>query len=256
MIASYDDKKDVWGLPQTYKGINFYPIKLMDIEYLDLLHMLFAHPKNYIPDATIVKMSYIKFLLFIIKSIGEDSTQDSLTQFLRYCTRTDSVVVQFRLLGETMDVNNIVVEIVIDDVIFSEHEFSIMREIILRQNGLNADYIEEYNPELENKLALIHKDSNQISFGDEIFIFCALTNQLIGDVKDYTLYQFKAHFERVAVLNEFNLYKPLEASGQIKLKNGGEIKHYLSAIEKKGRYADLMIDKQAYVDQNKDVLNL
>jgi hypothetical protein len=72
----------------------------------------------------------------------------------------------------------------------------------------------------------------------------------VDDIKDYTIYQFNSQLERLGILKEFELYKPLEASGQIKLQNGSEIKHYLSHIKKAGRYDGILISKEAYVEHS------
>jgi hypothetical protein len=255
----YNEYNNIWGLPQEYKNIKFYPIKLKDVEYIDLLYELFARPKNYIPDVAILKMSYLKYLLFVVKEISTDGEKiyQNLVQFLQYSVKTD-VKINISLIAEEISIANIKIEIVIDNVIFSEYDFEKIREIILNQNGLDINYVEAFNPELEKKLDILlslNKDTRGLTLKDEVFIFCALVNKLATDIQDYTLYQFKAHFERITLLNEFNLYKPLEASGQIKLENGGKIRHYMSNIENKGRYGNLLIAKDEYLSNNKEILS-
>ena len=73
-----------------------------------------------------------------------------------------------------MDSNNLVIRILIDGIEISEYEFDEMREIILEQNGLSIEYVEEYHPDLEQKLALL--EGGNLSFEDEVLRFpCSQT---------------------------------------------------------------------------------
>ena len=64
LYEKYDTTLDIWGEPQEYRGIKFYPIKLKELKYQRLMYGLFGYPKNYIPDKTILKLSYLKFLFY------------------------------------------------------------------------------------------------------------------------------------------------------------------------------------------------
>ena len=55
--AIYNPSSDIWGLPQTYKTIKFYPIKVHDQDKQDLFYRIFAQPKSYINKKEIVKLS-------------------------------------------------------------------------------------------------------------------------------------------------------------------------------------------------------
>ena len=46
--AIYNPSSDIWGLPQVYKTISFYPIKVKDQIEQNLLYKIFAQPKQYI----------------------------------------------------------------------------------------------------------------------------------------------------------------------------------------------------------------
>ena len=73
----------------------------------------------------------------------------------------------------------------------------------------------------------------------------------IFEIENYTLYQFHKHFERMILLHSYNVYGPLEISGQIKSKDGSEItKHFLTPIEKQGRYSSILIEKEKFLRDN------
>lgn len=243
----YDRNKDVFGLPQSYKGIDFFPIKMKDIEAKTMFYQLLFHPKNYIPDKEIIKMSYLKFLMFIIyqnyKSI--DPTIDArknLLALLKSITKIDNV--KYKLGNED-------ISIIIGESIFNEYEFDNVRAIILEQNGSSIEYIEEYNPELEKKMSFMNRSLQDVDGKDELYSFCALTKMSEEEAGERTLYQFKCRFEREMLMKEYDLFKPLEISGQISSKSGREIfKHYLSHISHSGRYSSILIDKDQFMEDS------
>ena len=63
------------------------------------------------------------------------------------------------------------------DISFNEYDFDIIREIILRQNYYSTEYIEEYDPELEELLEI-----KQRTLGK---------GNSFADKKIYTLYIIK-----------------------------------------------------------------
>ena len=257
MYEKYDDIKDIWGDPQEFKGVKFYPIKLKEFKYQRMMYGIFGYPKNYIADKTILKMSYLKFLLYVVqpslhKNDGEDIQKD-LIEFLKFVTKTEKVTISMKANEvENLTIDDILLVIDIDGEIIYEDELELIREIVLKQNGISIEYIEEYNPDLEEKLRFVNKDIN-FTFEEELFTFCSMLRKTIIEIGEYTLYQFKNHMERLSIYVDFELFKPLEVSGQISLKDGkkGEIiKHYLSHIPQGHRYDAILIRKDKYVAES------
>ena len=56
------------GKPQEFKGIYFYPLRLKDDEYHDILTSILSYNKNTISDVKILKMSYFKFILMCLSN--------------------------------------------------------------------------------------------------------------------------------------------------------------------------------------------
>ena len=109
---------------------------------------------------------------------------------------------------------------------------------------------------VEKKLEQSIKTSkDRTTFIDEVFIFCALMSRTIEEVQNYTLFQFKNQFGHIMVLKDFDLYKPLETSGQITLPKGTEINHYLSGLKKAGRYDSILVGKDTFMETN-DIFKL
>lgn len=248
----YIDGNDIWGLPQTYKEIQFYPLKIIESEYTNLLYKIFGCPKKYIKEPEIKSLSYFKFLFYVVQhTINPDGEEikDNLIKFLKHCTQKENISVSFKTKNNLKSIEDIKFFIDIDGVEFNEEEFDYIRELILRQNGLSVEYIEQYRPDLEEKLDFVNRSTSDLTFEDQVFSFCALMKKTIFEIKDYTLFQFKNQLDRLMILKEYDVYKPLESSGAIKLQNGGEIRHYLSHIKKSGRYDSILISKNDYVNQ-------
>lgn len=248
----YSENNDIWGLPQEYKGIKFYPIKLVDSEYLHKFYHVFSYPKNYIPDKQVLKMGYLKFLLYVVQPSVESSgtnMEELILEFLKYVTHSKTCLLNWNSEDDPKSLEDMKLTISIDDKVFDEHDFDNIREIVLEQNGLSVEYVEQYRPDLEEKLN-IQNNGEELTLKDKVFAFCVLMQKKIDDVKDYTIFQFNAQLERLGVLKEFELYKPLEATGQIKLQNGSEIKHYLAHIKKSGRYDSILVSKESYMEHS------
>ena len=250
----YDEGKDVFGHPQEYNGLKIYPIKLKDVKYQKLFYEIFTHPKNYIPNKEILKSSYLKFAIYVLQgNTNPDGNDiyDGIIDFVSYITK-EKVSIEFAHTN-LEGLASIKLQIRIGDSVFSEEEFDNIREIFLEQNGLSIDYIEEYNPELEENLAFMNRKSEGIEFQDEIFTFCVVMKIGLKDIEEYSLYQFKNLWEKLIVLKEYDLYKPLIASGQVEIKGGKEVKHYLYRSVKTGRYDSIKMDVEDFME-NSDVI--
>jgi hypothetical protein len=250
---NYDEGLDLFGYPQIYKQIKLYPILLKDIKYQGLFYKIMCHPKLYIPSKEVLKSSYLKFLIYIVQSnYNPEGTEilDGLLDLLKYITKKEVFINYKRVEGEGL--SSIELQLVVDDVKFTEFEFEDIREIILEQNGISIEYIEEYSPEMEEHLRFYNRKSEDLSIQDEIFTYCAIQKMSIKEVENYTLFQFKNSMEKVLVLKEFDLYKPLLVSGQIELKTG-EVKNYLYRSIKNGRYDGIKVNVDDFIE-NSDVM--
>ena len=249
----YEESRDVFGHPQTYKGVDFYPILMKDLSYQNLFYQIFARPKNYIASVEILKMSFIKFIIWVMANIyeTEENARNKLLEMLKYLTKKDDVEIIYSNTGlEGWEA--ISITIAIGNVVFTEDDFENIREIVLEQNNLSVEYVESYNPELEPYLEFINTESKDITFMDQVYTYCALMKVDVKTIEGYTLYQFNNLFEKVLTLKEYDLYKPLLTTGKITLKNGEDIKHYYYHSKKSGRYDGVTMSVDAFNEKNKD----
>ena len=250
----YIEENDIWGKPQTFKGINFYPIKTSQTKLKELLFRLFCIPKKYIQDIQIVKMSYLKFMIhagFAASGMNQAEFLSELTLFLEEITKSENVVLAFNREDNPKDLREVKWHILLDSARISESDFDIIREIVLVQNGLSLRYIEDYNPQLEEKLSIKNKLSSLFTFKDQVFVLASFSNKTTVEIGEYTMYQFKHHLARVLAIQEYSLYRPLEASGQIKLDGGAKIANFYHLADVEGRYDSILINKDEFVKKSK-----
>ena len=261
----YNEDNDIWGKPQKYRGVDFYPIVISDTRTRELFYRYICLPKNHFTDINIIRMSYLKFILFFvalkttIESGQEDDANffrnvklvlDEFREFLTLITHNKDVTIE---CGWNFDVEKIreqKIIIKIGSINFTESDFETIRELILVQNGMTLKSIEEYNPELEAKLVIKNRLKGEITFADNIFVFCSLLKKTPAEIENCTLYQLKHLLTRLNRIQEYELYKPLEVSGQISFKNGDTIKDYMHVEESTGRYDSIRINKEDFIKNN------
>jgi len=252
----YKQINDILGLPQEYNGIKLYPLKIGDVDYKISLYRLFFYPKNYIPDKDILKTSYLKYLLYVVQYSMKEKEPDvdslkELIGFLSFITHIEKnkINIFFNNNPEKEGVfDKINLFLVIDGIEFSEQDFDNIREIVIEQNGSSIEWVESFNPELEEKLSFMQRGQDDVDLKDEVYSFCNLTNLSEKEVCNKTLFQFKARIEREMMAKDYNLFKPLELTGQISSKNKQEIfKHYLTHIPRHDRYESVLIDLDKFV---------
>jgi len=252
----YNPDNDIWGLPQEFKGIKFYPIKIKETKYKKLFYKLFCQPKSYIANRDILRMSYLKFMLYVVNIVPSELldflyhvTQINKPDLKEYSNSDAIHYLQKEIPSGIDEYEKFAIFISIIDIIFTEQDFDNLREIILEQNGTSIEYIESYNPELEKKLEFMQRNMIDMDLKDEIFSFCALTGLSEVEAGEKTLFQFKSRFEREIMFKEYGLFKPLEVSGQVTAKNKKDelFKHYLRHIEKSGRYDAIFVNKDKFL---------
>ena len=42
----YNPANDIFGYPQNYKNVEFYPLLVKDLEYIGLFNIIFTYPKQ------------------------------------------------------------------------------------------------------------------------------------------------------------------------------------------------------------------
>jgi hypothetical protein len=253
----YKPENNIWGYDQEYKGIKLKPIRIKDVYHREMFYKLFAVPQKYIPDYQVLKMSYLKFLLYVVQgSISNGNNKEELSEklieLLSHITGIDNISYSYTVDENAKDILEVSkIYINIGDIQINEGDFDNIREIVLAQNGLTIEYVESYNPSLEKNLEFLNRNTANITFEDQIFVMASLLSVPVTSLENYTLYQFNSHLERMTSLEKYRIINPLEISGQIKSKTGEELaRHYFYHSENTNRYDRLLLDKDTFIKQS------
>jgi hypothetical protein len=250
----YNENKNMWGLEQNFRDLKIYPLKLIDSDEIEIFYHLFTIPKNSIPDREISRMSFLKFLLIIMQNnINKDGKEvgDSIIKFLKHVLKANKIEFLLGLKDPNIGtLENISIKILIDDKEYTEYDFDAIREIVLEQNGLSIEYVDQYNPDLEEKMMFFSKKNN-LEFEDQIVTFSALLGLLINEVGEHcTLYQFKKLFPRLMAIKNYEAYV-ISFTPTEKVK----IESYLFHDAKKDRYSSILINKDEFIEKN-DIMKI
>jgi hypothetical protein len=247
----YNSMNDVWGKPQFYKGIPFFPLRLSQENQYKTISTIFTVYNRNISDAQLARMSLLKFLILVVGNAPvyqESSIENELIKILKFLTRQKDVEYFFEI-GNENDINTYKPYFKIRGKKISEWDFENVRELILEQNNINFEHIKEYDPELEDSLIFINQGKS-LSLPEYIFSFSAAMHLPIEYIREkYTMFQFYSTLERLQLIKEYDAFKALESAGFIKLKKG-EIAHWLTHLPKKGRYDSILIPKEQFKKDN------
>ena len=238
----YKKNNDIWGEPQTYKGIKFYPLKISEESEINAFNKLFSYPKSATNDNPVFyKMSYLKFLIYVLPYLldkneeGLDFSEDIKT-FLAYVTGTDIEDIALSSRNQEAKIENLIISLFIGEEIFTEADFDIIREIILQQNGSSVEYVEAYRPELEKDLQFAMRNMEKYNFSDQIFSFAALFGKTMEEIKDCTLFQMKNLLDSKGAIESYRMQTiPLTEVGK-----EYSVKHYMKNLKIRGRYDEIL----------------
>lgn len=262
----YIEENDVFGMPQIYRGIPIYPIKLLDSSTSTLMYLLLAHDKLEFIDKQgmpfdgikgIYKSPYMKAMLYGLSYGNIIKYYEALTAYRQLLATVfhldtekeepdDIVVLCNNNLKNPLDIFDSILCIVVklngELIKLTEEDLELIRECILKQSGIPLKSLEGYNADMEKIKRDKQKSEKTMSFSDEIFAFVTMSGMDINgeSLKNYTLYQFKYHFSYLQQYVNYRTLYPLQAGGQVKFSS--PIKYYLEPLNlEKGRYDDLLI---------------
>ena len=248
----YNPKLNKSGKPQEFKGVYFYPFLLKDEEYYEFIISMLSFNKNTTTDVNIVKMSYLKYLLICVQySFADINIGEKLQEILSFITKTNVIILYKRAEDDDEYFSKTSFSIKFDDIELDEWKFEKIREIILEQNGVSIKYLDEYDKTLEESLRFVYRNSNMANHEEQIFAYCIYMKMSIQEVENtVTFYQFGKIMDRIRLMVNFETMKPLEVSGQISFKYGKTIDDWLSHIPKRGRYDDILVKQESFVENN------
>lgn len=237
---SISEKDLTFDLPVEYKGLKFYPVKMLD--YFDFnisiscLLLDQFNDKDVNQNFSILQMSYLDYLFFYNEREKEEQGE------------AYNIIMLITLLSICMKENFTIdsdIELYIDkkgkhtlkikDVIIDGKDFEEIRRIICYQNDVDLD-IFDLDPLVRKNIYDTLKLKNR-SQNDEM---CSLEDQIVSvmictslqqeQINDLTIRKFRRILERVDHKINYEIYKSSELSGFVKFDK--KYPHWLSKIDK------------------------
>lgn len=283
-VPQYNSMNNVFGLPQPYsiirenkiKTLYLHPFKLIESDDLNKFISVLNINKNVLGINEALSSSYLKFLLLIMPEIYLKKSFAEYTDEER-CSEIESNRIEYmnffkellckvlKIKKEDIDVqvlkkNNEFsrwkIYFFIDGFKFTENDFSKMIEIIFNQNGIPRSSFAIYDAELQNELdsanEWMNSKNNGAELEEQIYSYHVATGVPLSEIQEYTFYQFRISLERAVILKDYEILRPLEASGQIEIKSG-KIDHWLCHKSNNNKYGGVVSDKSKLTNMLGDV---
>lgn len=224
------EMNNVWGNPTYYKDIPIYPVKMQDAELFYKLATSLNIPKGTIQEPEIIKMSYVKFLLFMPNV--DPSFEDVLIRFVSLLKMV------FKAESVRFDVNDKGrISVLIDDYYsFRESEFPKIRAIIAEQNLIKLEDESYMNPEFRKKLKeaeefMARKAGEVTPLDQRVIAYKCVMKSTYDEVRNMTIYQFTKELERIAHIKESDSLKQAVYSGMVNMKENAKLPSWMGIIK-------------------------
>lgn len=242
------------GKDENNKDINIelYPVKLFDFEMFEIFQQIMCLPKDYIYEKQIMKMSYLKFLLAVLQNVySKDFDFKQLVEsFLNYITKQICHVVE--VVDDIKDQDIIFhYEVYIGEVILTEIDFDNIRKIVLEQNGSSLEFIESFNPQLQESLDFFNRNSKAPDILEKIDIYTVISKIDESQMREWTRAEFERKYTKLGIYENWKIFQPLVSSGQIELKGSNKLLDPFDQVKvSKDRYEAILVSKEKMMSEN------
>lgn len=244
---------NLWDEYLVYKNIKLYPFLMKDYDLFEELISILLFDKNKIPDIKIIKMSYLKFLFFVVPYMVDESGNkvykdiiDKINSLFKYILKDQS----FEFLMDNNEKIFINVNVKDENILLTEHEFEKIRKLILCQNAipvLDNRIHPELQAELEENMKFLSKMQGHIdgTMEDQIVSYkCEMKFDTYNLIKEMSIYQFRKELVRLDLIKDYQIYKTASMSGMVTFDS--PITHWRSHISDKPDYSGLLMDKNEF----------
>lgn len=250
--------------------LNEKNVRLLRLPYLD-----YMYEKSLLDNNFKAKWDMLIWILNIV--LGQEQTFDIIRQQGNICIKVyqkskdyELLNKEYTILKKTLvdgkgkmskeDVRAMVekaVEIkdkMYDNVLLNSNDFDYIRQLIMVQNDIKSQHYDSKTEEILNKAKEKLRESkgnDNIDFEDLITAVSYCTQISPQDMENMTIRRFHRYLNLIFSKDDYQIFKPLEASGMIKTK--GEIKYWINHYEPKGKYDDVLTSSDMLASSlNKD----
>lgn len=235
------DLDHVFGNPKFLKGAPIYPVKLLDIFKLYDYSSCLLIPKNSTSDVSIIKMTYLAYLINVSYSHKENHhLYDKLKNLLKLTFRTENLEI-------LIDDNEKYYISINDEFEINEQDFEKFREIIAIQNMIetkNNSVGSDFDKAKEKaKKDLARRNGEVADIEQQIIAYKCEQKESYENIRNMTIYQFRKEIERIDLIKSADILQSAQYSGMVSFKKDTKIPHWLDQIKSKNPDEDLVLSK-------------
>lgn len=250
-IANYT----TFDRPVPYKSLLIYPVQVKSYLELSQVSLCLQTDKNSIEQGKYVTTQELDFLYKM--SMEENSIPYVLLfdRLLALVLRDDD---SFKNLEESIlrykyNSKNSAV-FLIKDIEYSAEDYLQIKSIIAEQNLISLpdfNISKEVRDSLEKAREYKEKLQNRTpaSLEDYIVAMSVATGWRLEDIYNMPVRKFQKAITRLDNLIHYKIYLSASMSGMVEFKNKSFIKHWLSNLDVKDKYADVSVDLDALQDK-------
>lgn len=240
-----------FDLPIPYKKLLLYPILVKDYVSLSYYSLCLKTDKNSIPDAKFITMSELEYLYYVSQTENtvpyvllidrllslvlrdEDSFSDVSKSILRYkYTKNNKPVF---LIGEEE---------------YTAKDFMEIKKIIAEQNDIElpdtniSKEVRNYLEKARDYRRKIHGEK-PASLEDYIVSMSVATGWSMEYIYSMPIRKFQKAMSRLDNYIHYKIYLAASMSGMVEFKDKSFIKHWLTNLDAKDKYADVSVNLDA-----------
>lgn len=231
MGEKYRDIFYIFDNPVPFKTLLFYPVRMTDYMEFATFSECLTIDKNSIPDAKVISMSYLDYLIFY--STSENLWIAKLDRLLRICLKLGKKQSDITYMKDDKDRAYLVIK---GEIIKSD-DFDEIVDIICEQNLVEReDYTidKTVRDALKEAEEFKNRSGNNKMGGleDQILCLVASTSLTVEDISNLTIRKFMKLLERVDLKLHYAIYLSATMSGMVTFKDTSFIKHWMSDLKK------------------------
>lgn len=237
--------------PIPYKKLLLYPILVKDYVSLSYYSLCLQTDKNSIPDAKFIMMSELEYLYYVSQIKGGTPYILLLDRLLALSLRDDESfsdvsksVTRYKYTKDNKPV------FYIGEEEYTAKDFLEIKKIIAAQNDIelpDTNISKEVRDSLEKARDYrrkIHGDK-PASLEDYIVSMSVATGWTMEYIYSMPIRKFQKAMTRLDNFIHYKIYLAASMSGMVEFKDKSFIKHWLSNLDAKDKYADVSVNLDA-----------
>jgi hypothetical protein len=240
-----------FDLPIQYKKLLLYPVVVKDYIPFSYYSSCLKTDKNSIPDAKFITMSELEYLYYVSQSENDTPYVLLLDRLLGLVLRDDDSFseVSKSILRYKYTKNNKPIFIIGEEE-YTAKDFLEIKNIIATQNDIelpDTNISKEVRDSFEKARDYKRKIHGEkpASLEDYIVSLSVATGWSMEYIYSMPIRKFQKAISRMDNYIHYKIYLSASMSGMVEFKDKSFIKHWLSNLDAKDKYADVSVNLDA-----------